>query len=72
LSENDEISKGFGIDVTCTPSVNWPCTLGFHVTQRIQTENTKRREKSVWKIHFEAENIKQPKLKKKKMKKVGE
>jgi hypothetical protein len=34
------------------------------VTQRIQTENKKRRQKSVWKIHFEAENTKQPKLKK--------
>ena len=36
------------------------------MTPRIQTENKKRREKSVWKIHFEAENMKQPKLKKKK------
>jgi hypothetical protein len=37
LSKNNEISKGFGIDVTRKPSVNWPCTLGLHVTQRIQT-----------------------------------
>jgi len=66
LPENNNISKGFGTDVTCKPSVNWRCTLGLHVTPRIQTENKKRREKSVWKIHFEAENMKQPKLKKKK------
>jgi len=43
LSENNEISKGFGIDVTCKPSESWPCTSGLHVTQRIQTEN--KREK---------------------------
>lgn len=64
LSENNEISKSFGIDVTCKPSVNWPCTLELHVTQRIQTEKKKRRKKSVWKIYFEAENTKQPKKKK--------
>lgn len=36
------------------------------MTQRIQTENKKSREKIVWKIHFEVENTTQPKLKNKK------
>jgi len=60
LSENNEISKGFGIEVTCKPSVNWSRTLGLHVTQRVQKENKTRREKSAWKIYLEAENTKQP------------